>query len=207
MILQDRAVIAAYCGLRDASQMRSRRAYFALCIGHALSLLFERRHTGQRFPTGGRWQCCAAASPLPRCGARFTTFERVQLRDLQVLKSSGKRAPFDRDKLIRSVRIALQKRPIEEDRIEQMVSGIVRQLESSGQADVTSKQIGELVMEGLAELDKIGYVRYASVYRDFRATEDFGQFIESEKLSENIIVMGDHYRCRSPEGCDTHDWL
>ncbi|MEL6686697.1 MAG: transcriptional regulator NrdR [Pseudomonadota bacterium] len=120
-----------------------------------------------------------------RCGARFTTFERVQLRDLQVLKSSGKRAPFDRDKLIRSVRIALQKRPIEEDRIEQMVSGIVRQLESAGQADVTSKQIGELVMEGLAELDKIGYVRYASVYRDFRATEDFGQFIESEKLSED----------------------
>ena len=119
-----------------------------------------------------------------KCGARFTTFERVQLRDLQVLKSSGKRTPFDRDKLIRSVRIALQKRPIEEERIEQMVSGIVRQLESSGQADVTSKQIGELVMEGLAELDKIGYVRYASVYRDFRATEDFGQFIESEKLGD-----------------------
>lgn len=120
-----------------------------------------------------------------KCGARFTTFERVQLRDLQVLKSSGKRTPFDRDKLIRSVRIALQKRPIEEERIEQMVSGIVRQLESSGQADVTSKQIGELVMEGLAELDKIGYVRYASVYRDFRATEDFGQFIESEKLGDD----------------------
>ena len=120
-----------------------------------------------------------------KCGARFTTFERVQLRDLQVLKSSGKRTPFDRDKLIRSVRIALQKRPIEEERIEQMVSGIVRQLESSGQADVTSKQIGELVMEGLAELDKIGYVRYASVYRDFRATEDFGQFIESEKLRDD----------------------
>ena len=83
------------------------------------------------------------------------------------------------------MRIALQKRPIEEERIEQMVSGIVRQLESSGQADVTSKQIGELVMEGLAELDKIGYVRYASVYRDFRATEDFGQFIESEKLGDD----------------------
>ncbi len=119
-----------------------------------------------------------------KCGGRFTTFERVQLRDLQVLKNSGKRTPFDRDKLMRSVRIALQKRPVDEDSIEQMVSGIVRQLESSGQADVSSTQIGELVMEGLSELDKIAYVRYASVYRDFRATEDFGQFIESEKLAD-----------------------
>jgi len=119
-----------------------------------------------------------------KCGGRFTTFERVQLRDLQVIKNSGKRTPFDRDKLMRSVRIALQKRPIDEERVEQMVSGIVRQLESSGQADVTSTQIGELVMEDLSELDKIAYVRYASVYRDFRATEDFGQFIESEKLAD-----------------------
>ena len=119
-----------------------------------------------------------------KCGGRFTTFERVQLRDLQVMKNSGKRTPFDRDKLMRSVRIALQKRPIDEERVEQMVSGIVRQLESSGQADVTSTQIGELVMEDLSELDKIAYVRYASVYRDFRATEDFGQFIESEKLAD-----------------------
>lgn len=83
---------------------------------------------------------------------------------------------------MRSVQIALQKRPIDAERIEQMVSGIVRQLESSGNAEVSSSQVGELVMEGLSELDKIGYVRYASVYRDFRATEDFGQFIESEKL-------------------------
>ena len=119
-----------------------------------------------------------------KCGGRFTTFERVQLRDLQVIKNSGKRTPFDRDKLMRSVRIALQKRPIDEERVEQMVSGIVRQLESSGQVDVTSTQIGELVMEDLSELDKIAYVRYASVYRDFRATEDFGQFIESEKLAD-----------------------
>ena len=114
-----------------------------------------------------------------KCGGRFTTFERVQLRDLHVLKTSGKRVPFDREKLIRSVQIALQKRPVEEERIEQMVSGIVRQLESSGSADIPSKQIGELVMEGLARLDKIAYVRYASVYRDFRATEDFEQFIET----------------------------
>ena len=117
-----------------------------------------------------------------KCGGRFTTFERVQLRDIQVVKNSGKRAPFERDKLMRSVRIALQKRPVDEERIEQMVSGIVRQLESSGNADVSSNAIGELVMEGLSELDKIAYVRYASVYRDFRATEDFGQFIESEQL-------------------------
>lgn len=117
-----------------------------------------------------------------KCGGRFTTFERVQLRDLHVVKNSGKRAPFEREKLMRSVQIALQKRPIDAERIEQMVSGIVRQLESSGNAEVSSSQVGELVMEGLSELDKIGYVRYASVYRDFRATEDFGQFIESEKL-------------------------
>lgn len=120
-----------------------------------------------------------------RCGGRFTTFERVQLRALQVVKSDGSRAEFDRDKLMRSVRIALQKRPVDEDQIEQMVSGIVRQLESSGQQDVPSKHVGELVMEGLARLDKVGYVRYASVYRDFRAAEDFDTFIQSEKLTDD----------------------
>lgn len=118
------------------------------------------------------------------CGGRFTTFERVQLRELTVLKKTGKRVPFARNKLMRSVQIALQKRMIEDDRIEQMVSGIVRQLESSGNADITSDQIGELVMEGLAELDKVAYVRYASVYRDFRTTEEFGSFIKDEKLGD-----------------------
>jgi len=116
------------------------------------------------------------------CGGRFTTFERVQLRELTVVKKSGRRTPFDRDKMARSVMIAMQKRPVEPERIEQMISGVVRQLESSGNSDITSDQIGELVMEGLANLDKVAYVRYASVYRDFRATADFEIFIEAEKL-------------------------
>jgi len=117
------------------------------------------------------------------CAGRFTTFERVQLRDLTVVKKSGRRTPFDRDKLARSVMIALQKRPVEPERIEQMISGVVRQLEAGGLADVDSDRIGELVMEGLSNLDKIAYVRYASVYKDFRETEDFGAFIEDQKLT------------------------
>ena len=116
------------------------------------------------------------------CAGRFTTFERVQLRELTVVKKSGRRAEFDREKLARSIHIALQKRPVDSERVEQMISGIVRQLESSGNAEITSDQIGELVMEGLAALDKVAYVRYASVYRDFRATEDFEAFIEEEML-------------------------
>ena len=117
------------------------------------------------------------------CAGRFTTFERVQLRDLTVVKKSGRRTPFDRDKLARSVLIALQKRPVEPERTEQMISGVVRQLEAGGTAEIESDRIGELVMEGLSNLDKIGYVRYASVYTDFKETEDFGAFIEEEKLS------------------------
>ncbi len=117
-----------------------------------------------------------------KCGGRFTTFERVQLRELTVVKKTGRRAPFDRDKLARSVMIALQKRAVETERVEQMISGVVRQLESMGQADITSDQIGQLVMEGLSGLDKVAYVRYASVYKDFRATQDFETFIEKENL-------------------------
>lgn len=120
-----------------------------------------------------------------KCAGRFTTFERVQLRELTVVKKTGRRVPFDRDKLARSIMIALQKRPVDSDRVEQMISGIVRQLESAGNSDITSDQIGELVMEGLAGLDKVAYVRYASVYRDFRATEDFETFIVEEKLFGN----------------------
>ncbi|WP_409433897.1 transcriptional regulator NrdR [Litorimonas sp. RW-G-Af-16] len=118
-----------------------------------------------------------------KCSGRFTTFERVQLRELTVVKKSGRRTPFDRDKLARSVMIAMQKRGVEPERVEQMISGVVRQLESSGNSDITSDQIGELVMEGLANLDKVAYVRYASVYRDFRATQDFEDFIVEEKLA------------------------
>ncbi len=117
-----------------------------------------------------------------KCGGRFTTFERVQLRELSVVKKSGRRTPFDRDKLARSIMIALQKRPVENDRIEQMISGVVRQLESMGQGDISSDQIGQLVMEGLSGLDSVAYVRYASVYKDFRATQDFEAFIEEENL-------------------------
>jgi len=109
----------------------------------------------------------------PVCGGRFTTFERVQLRDLTVIKKSGRREPFDRDKLARSVELAVRKRPVETERIERMINGIVRQLESSGDSDVPSERIGRLVMEGLKNLDEVAYVRFASVYRNFRDTEDF----------------------------------
>ncbi len=116
-----------------------------------------------------------------KCGSRFTTFERVQLRDLVVLKRSGRRAPFDRDKLARSLAIALRKRPIEQDQIEQMISGIVRKLESQGESEVTSEIIGGMVMEALAQLDPVAYVRYASVYQDFQETSDFAKFIEEAR--------------------------
>ena len=107
------------------------------------------------------------------CGGRFTTFERVQLRELAVLKRSGRRTPFDRDKLARSVQVALRKRPVEQERIERMISGVVRQLESLGESEIKSEQIGELVMEGLKTLDDVAYVRFASVYRNFREAKDF----------------------------------
>jgi transcriptional repressor NrdR len=111
------------------------------------------------------------------CGGRFTTFERVQLRELMVVKKSGRRTPFDRDKLARSVQVALRKRPVDEEKIERMVSGIVRQLESLGESEIKSERIGELVMEGLRNLDDIAYVRFASVYRDFREAKDFEEII------------------------------
>ena len=111
------------------------------------------------------------------CSQRFTTIERVQLRDLTVVKSDGRRVAFDRDKLARSVRIALRKRPVPEERIERVVNGIVRQLEASGESDIPSKQIGELVMETLKEVDAVAYVRFASVYRNFREAKDFEAFI------------------------------
>ncbi len=111
------------------------------------------------------------------CGGRFTTYERVQLRDLTVLKKNGRRESFDRDKLARSIRIALQKRPIEGDRIDQMISGIVRRLESMGDSDVRSESIGEIVMETLARIDTVAYVRFASVYKNFQEADDFEDFV------------------------------
>ena len=111
------------------------------------------------------------------CGARFTTFERIQLRDLMVIKSDGKQQLFDRDKVSRSMRVALRKRPIDESVIEQAVTGIVRQLESEGENEIPAKHIGELVMRALITLDVVGYIRYASVYKDFREPEDFNDFL------------------------------
>ncbi len=116
------------------------------------------------------------------CGARFTTFERVQLRELIVVKSGGKRETFDRDKLLRSMTVALRKRPVELDRIERVVNGIVRRLESSGESEIPTTLVGELIMDALAGLDQVAYVRFASVYRNFREARDFEEFIE--KLDE-----------------------
>jgi transcriptional repressor NrdR len=113
----------------------------------------------------------------PDCGGRFTTFERVQLRELMVVKKSGRRAPFDRDKLMRSVQVALRKRAVEPERVERMVNGVVRQLESQTDGDIPTERIGELVMEGLRAIDDVAYVRFASVYRNFREAKDFNLFV------------------------------
>src|SRR3954467_6287735 len=115
----------------------------------------------------------------PDCGGRFTTFERVQLRELTVVKRSGRRVPFDRDKLQRSVEVALRKRPVEPERVERLVNGIVRQLESLGDGEVASEQVGELVMDGLKGLDDVAYVRFASVYKNFREARDFEELLDT----------------------------
>ena len=127
----------------------------------------------------------------PDCGGRFTTFERVQLRELVVLKKSGRRVPFDREKLMRSLEIALRKRPVEPDRVERMVNGIVRQLESQGDSEIPSDRIGELVMEGLRALDSIAYVRFASVYRNFREARDFNTLIDELANGEGDAPEGE----------------
>jgi len=116
------------------------------------------------------------------CGGRFTTFERIQLRELTVLKKSGRRVPFDRDKLARSLNVALRKRDVEPERVERMITGIVRQLEQRGEADIPADEIGLLVMKGLKAVDDVAYVRFASVYRDFREAADFEAVLD--ELSE-----------------------
>jgi len=113
----------------------------------------------------------------PNCAARFTTFERVQLRELTVIKKNGRRVPFDRDKLERSVNLAMRKRPVERERIDRMINGIVRQLESMGESEVSTDTVGELIMEALRSLDTVAYVRFASVYRNFREAKDFEDFV------------------------------
>lgn len=120
----------------------------------------------------------------PECGGRFTTFERVQLRELTILKRSGRRTPFDREKLVRSLSTALRKRPVDAERVERIVSGIVRQLESMGEPELSSSVVGELAMKALKSLDEVAYVRYASVYRDFRQTDDFARFLGDEGLGD-----------------------
>ncbi|MCL2470045.1 MAG: transcriptional regulator NrdR [Alphaproteobacteria bacterium] len=115
----------------------------------------------------------------PQCDARFTTFERVQLRELTVLKNDGSKKPFDRDKLVRSMRIALRKRPVDEEKLEQLINGLVRRMETSGDGEISTKTIGGMVMETLRRLDHVAYVRYASVYRDFRTPADFNEFVET----------------------------
>jgi len=113
----------------------------------------------------------------PACGSRFTTFKRVQLRELMVVKKNGQRATFDRDKLVRSIQIACRKRPVDPERIERIVNSIVRRLESSGESDIRSEVIGEMVMDALRGLDPVAYVRFASVYRNFREAKDFEAFV------------------------------
>ena len=121
----------------------------------------------------------------PNCNGRFTTFERVQLRELVILKRNGRRTPFDRDKLERSLAIALRKRPIQPEQVEQLVSRIVRQLESLGETEIPSSVVGDFIMKGLKGVDEVAYVRYASVYKDFRHTGDFARFLGDEGLDES----------------------
>ena len=145
--------------------------------GHAESQVKDSRPAEDGAAIRRRRSC-------PECGGRFTTFERVQLRELTILKRSGRRAPFDREKLIRSITISLRKRPVDPERIERMVNGIVRQLESQGETELPSSAVGELVMKALKSLDDVAYVRYASVYRDFRQTGDFAEFLGQEGLGD-----------------------
>ncbi len=121
----------------------------------------------------------------PACAGRFTTYERVQLRDLVVVKKNGRRETFDRDKLDRSVRVALQKRPVTPERIDQMITGTVRRLESLGETEVNSETIGKIIMEALARIDNVAYVRFASVYKNFQTTDDFEEFVAELRPSLN----------------------
>ncbi len=123
------------------------------------------------------------------CNFRFTTFERVQLRELTVIKRNGRRVPFDRDKLLRSVQIALRKRPVDPERIDQTVSKIVRELESQGESEISSETIGEMVMEALRALDGVAYVRFASVYRNFREAKDFEAVLDELASEEEPAAV------------------
>ncbi len=138
--------------------------------GHADTQVKDSRPTEDN-ATIRRRRACAA------CGSRWTTFERVYLRELTVLKKNGQRVLFDRDKLARSIHIAVRKRPVDDEQVERIVNGIQRRLESSGESDIPTPMIGEMVMDALASLDQVAYVRFASVYRNFREAKDFEDFI------------------------------
>jgi len=138
--------------------------------GHEDTQVKDSRPTEDNAAIRRRRYCSA-------CGSRFTTFERIQLRELMVVKSSGEKVPFDRDKLLRSLKIALRKRPVEDERIERMVNSIQRRLETLGENEIPTKVIGEMVMDQLKELDPVAYVRFASVYRNFREAKDFEEFV------------------------------
>ena len=145
--------------------------------GHAESQVKDSRPSEDGAAIRRRRMC-------PECEGRFTTFERVQLRELTIVKRAGRRTPFDRDKLARSIALATRKRPIEPERIEKMISSIVRELESMGEAELPSSAVGELIMKHLKSLDDVAYVRYASVYRDFREAGEFATFLGQEGLHD-----------------------
>src|SRR5580658_3309429 len=154
--------------------------------GHAESQVRDSRPSEEGAAIRRRRLCIN-----PQCGGRFTTFERVQLRELTILKRSGRRTPFDREKLVRSISVAIRKRPVDPERVERLVNAIVRQLESMGETEIASSVVGELVMKALKSLDDVAYVRYASVYRDFRQTGDFAEFLSREGLADDPSVDKD----------------
>jgi transcriptional repressor NrdR len=145
--------------------------------GHAESQVKDSRPSEEGAAIRRRRSC-------PQCDRRFTTFERVQLRELTIIKRSGRRAPFDREKVVRSIAVATRKRPVDPERVERLVNTIVRQLENMGETEIASTVVGEMVMKALKSLDDVAYVRYASVYRDFKHTDDFADFLSAEGLAE-----------------------
>jgi transcriptional repressor NrdR len=147
--------------------------------GHEDSQVKDSRPSEDNAAIRRRRQC-------EQCGGRFTTFERVQLRELTVIKTDGEKEAFEREKLVRSMNIALRKRPVNAEKIEQVVNGLVRQLESLGENEITTKQIGQFVMDALLALDHVAYVRYASVYRDFREPDDFNEFIDNLRQDKAV---------------------
>ena len=146
--------------------------------GHEETQVKDSRPTEDNSSIRRRRQC-------PACGARFTTFERVQLRELMVIKKDDSRTVFDREKLVRSINISCRKRPVNSDKIELITNSIQRRLESSGETEIPTKVIGELVMDALKELDRVAYLRFASVYKDFQETDDFRKFIDKSLNLKN----------------------